>query len=170
MSSKEITTKQILTTLADAPLRLTTFAAKLTPTQLQTAHAQGEWSANAVLAHLRSCADVWGSCIVKILAEDRPTLRAINPTTWIKRTNYLELEFQTSLDAFIAQRTELLTFLESLPTEAWLRSAQVTGTGAVRERTVFFYMQWLARHERQHFKQLENILDFYITTKNTTKD
>ena len=50
------------------------------------------WSATEILAHLRSCADVWGDCIAAILAEDRPTLRAINPTTWIDRTNYRETD------------------------------------------------------------------------------
>src|SRR3989442_6404887 len=30
--------------------------------------------------------------ILAILAEDRPTLRAVNPTTWIAQTDYRELE------------------------------------------------------------------------------
>lgn len=53
-----------------------------------------------MLAHLRSCADVWGNCIAAIIAEDTPTLRAVNPTTWIKKMNYPELEFQPSLRSF----------------------------------------------------------------------
>jgi hypothetical protein len=28
-----------------------------------------------------------------IVAEDRPTYRAMNPTTWIKSTNYPKLEY-----------------------------------------------------------------------------
>ncbi len=94
-----------------------------------------------------------------MIAEDMPTLRAVNPLTWIKKTDYLELEFQPSLHSFATQRADLLAVLEPLPPEGWSRTARVTGAGKVLERTVLFYAQWLARHERQHVKQVERIVD-----------
>jgi hypothetical protein len=111
-----------------------------------------------VLAHLRACADVWGNCIVTMIAEDRPTLRAINPRTWIKKTDYRELEFRTSLRSFATQRADLMAVLEPLPPEGWSRTATVTGAGKILERTVLFYALWLARHERTHVKQIESIV------------
>ena len=93
-----------------------------------------------------------------ILAEDRPTLRAVNPRTWIKKTDNPEQDFQLSLQAFTIQRAELLAVLEPLPSEGWLRAATVTGAGRVLERTVLFYTQWLALHERPHIKQIERIV------------
>src|SRR5439155_1220433 len=122
--------------LAQTPPRIAALTAGLTPGQLHTAPNQGEWSANDVLAHLRSCADVWGNCIVAILAEDRPTLRAVDPRTWIKKTDYLELDFRPSLRSFTTQRADLLAVLEALPPEGWSRAATVTGAGRVLERTV----------------------------------
>jgi DinB family protein len=92
-----------------------------------------------------------------MIAEDRPTLRAVNPRTWIKQTNYLDLEFRLSLRAFTTQRAELMALLEPLPPEGWARAATVTGAGAVLERTVLSYAQWLAVHERPHLKQIERI-------------
>lgn len=157
MSGKSLTTEQVLTLLAEAPLRLAALTADLTPVQLHTPLGLNEWSANDVLAHVRSCADVWGKCILTIIAEDTPTIRAVNPTTWIKQTNYPELEFQTSLRSFAAQRAELLAVLQPLPDESWLRKATVTGAGKVLERTMLFYMQWLARHERTHVKQIKRL-------------
>ena len=59
-----------------------------------------------------------GKYIAKILAEDRPTFKAVTPTTWIKQTNYREQEFQPSLQAFIAQRAELLALFKPLLPEA----------------------------------------------------
>jgi hypothetical protein len=97
------------------------------PTDLRTAPADGEWSVNDVLAHLRACADVWGGCIATILAEDDPTIRAINPRTWIDRMDYRELEFAPSLRAFTEQRAALLRVLAPLPPEGWSRAATVTG-------------------------------------------
>lgn len=162
MPRKSLTIEQILTLLTESPARIAALTEDLPPAQLHTAPAPDEWSANDVLAHLRACAGVWGDCIRAILAEDRPTLRAINPRTWIKKTDYRELDFQPSLRSFIAQRNALLTVLEPLPCEDWSRAATVTGAGKPLERTVQFYAQWLATHERTHVKQIER-------TVNTTR-
>jgi hypothetical protein len=153
-----LTIEQVLTLLAETPPRIATLTAGLARTQLHTAPDHDGWSANDVLAHLRACADVWGDCIVAMIAEDTPTLRAVNPRTWIKKTDYPELEFRPSLRSFAAQRADLLAVLGPLPHEGWSRAATVTGAGKVLERTVLFYAQWLARHERQHVKQVERIV------------
>ena len=118
---------------------------------------------NDVLAHLRSCSDMWGSGLERIVAEDRPTIRAINPRTWIKQTDYLELEFHVSFRAYRAQREQLLALLRGLPDEAWIRSATVTGAGKALERTVLSYARWLAEHERPHVKQIARL----VTTMRT---
>jgi hypothetical protein len=144
--------------LAETPPRIAALTAGLAPAPVHTRPSPDEWSANDVLAHLRSCADVWGSCIEMIIAQDRPTIRAVNPTTWIKRTDYLEQEFQRSLHAFATQRTALLAVLEPLAPADWSRAATVTGAGKVLERTVLFYAQWMARHEQPHLKQIERIV------------
>jgi hypothetical protein len=153
-----LTIEQVLTLLAATPPRLAALTVDLSPEELQARPAPDEWSANEVLAHLRACADVWGNCIMKIIAQDRPTLRAVNPRTWIKQTDYLELEFGPSLRSFAAQRAELLAVLEPLPPEGWSRTALVTGAGKLLERTVLFYALWLARHERPHVRQVDRIV------------
>jgi len=159
MRSQSLTTEQVLTLLAETPARIAALTADLAPAQLHTPPNHDEWSANDVLAHLRACADVWGNCIVAMIAEDTPTLRAVNPLTWIKKTDYLEREFRPSLHSFATQRADLLAVLSPLPHEGWSRAATVTGAGKVLERTVLFYAQWLARHERQHVKQVERIVN-----------
>jgi len=151
--------EQILTLLAEAPLRIAALTAGLAPAQLRTAPSPEAWSANDVLAHLRSCADVWGNCIATMIAEDGPTLRAVNPRTWIKQTDYPELEFRPSLRAFTTQRADLLAVLKPLPHEGWSRAATVTGAGKPLVRTVHTYAQWMARHERPHVKQIERIVN-----------
>jgi len=157
MGRKLLPVEQILDLLAETPRRIATLTADLKSAQLHTAPDHDEWSANDMLAHLRSCADVWGGCIATMLAEDHPTIRAINPRTWIKQTDYPELEFRSSLRAFTAQRDKLLTVLEPLPGDDWSRAATVTGAGNPLERTVHTYAAWLARHERSHYKQIERI-------------
>jgi hypothetical protein len=158
VAARSLTHEQALALLAEGPRRIAALTAGLAQAQLQTAPNEKEWSANEVLAHLRSCADVWGGCIATIIAEDRPTLRAVNPRTWIKKTDYLEQEFQPSLRSFTTQRAGLLAVLESLPPEGWTRAATVTGAGKVLERTVLSYAQWMALHEQPHVKQIGRIV------------
>jgi DinB family protein len=158
MSMKATPVEQILPPLAGAPSQIFAITSRFTSAQLRISPGPDEWSANDVLAHLRSCADVWGGCIRTIVTEDTPTIRAINPRSWIKRTNYRDLDFAASLRAFATQRAELMAFLEHLPVEAWSRKAIVTGAGNVLERTVESYAQRLVRHERPHIKQIEGIV------------
>lgn len=82
MPDRSLTIEQVLTLLAQTPPRIAALTAGLTPAQLHTAPNQGEWSTNDVLAHLRSCADVWGNCIVLFYARwlalhERPHIKQV---------------------------------------------------------------------------------------------
>lgn len=158
MPDKKLTHDEILKILRETPVRINALTEGIVPEQLQSAPSPGEWSSNEVLAHLRSCADVWGGCIKRIIAEDNPTIKALNPRTWISGTDYPEQEFHASLGLFSEQRLELLEVLESLSPENWSRSATVTGAGKPLIRTVQFYAQWMAVHERPHVKQIGRIV------------
>lgn len=62
----------LLDRLTQAPQRISAVTAPLSPAQLRTAPKSDEWSANDLLAHLRSCSDMWGGYI----APDRGRGRA----------------------------------------------------------------------------------------------
>jgi hypothetical protein len=94
------------------------------------------WSVNEILAHLRCCADVWGESIMKILKQDNPTFRYVSPRGWIRKTNYLELEFNASFLAFRTEREDLIKNLRALPREGWSRRANVKAASKLREETV----------------------------------
>ncbi len=158
MSEEPFTVEKILTMLAETPMRIAEFAAGLSPDLLHASPAPDEWSANDVLAHLRACADVWGDYIARILAQDRPSFRAVSPRTWIHKTDYPDQDFQASFRAFVAQRTELLAVLRALSPEEWARTAMVTGVGRPLERTVHSYADRMARHERPHVGQIERTI------------
>lgn len=162
MYDKALTIEQNLTLLANAPVRIAELTEGLSPVQLVTPPQPEEWSVRDVLAHLRACSDMWGKYIGLILEEERPTFKAVNPTTWIKSTNYLELEFQPSFEAYKIQREDLLAVLEPQPLEAWKRSAVVTGAGKPRERTMQTYAMWLANHEQSHLRQIGRIVNVLI--------
>lgn len=156
MAANPIPIEDILTILDRTPRRIAELTSDLTPEQARTRPEPDAWSVNDVLAHLRACADQWGGSIGAILAAENPTLRAINPRSWIKRTGYPDLAFAPSLRAFAAQRDDLLTMLKRLSPADWSRSA--TGAGAPLQRSVLDYAERLARHERPHVGQIEAIV------------
>jgi hypothetical protein len=157
LPKKSLNSDQILTLLMETPKRIAALTDGLSPAQLQTRSTPEEWCANDILAHLRSCSDVWENCIREILAKDKPIIKAINPTTWIESTDYPIQKFHPSFKAYMAQRDELLKILNSLTPKLWSCSAIITGAGRPLERTVLFYAQWLATHEHTHVKQFKRI-------------
>ena len=148
------TPEQVLAVLAEPPRRLAALTREAAPERLDRRPAPEEWSAAEVLAHLRSCGDVWGGSIARILEQDRPTFRAVNPRTWITTTDYDRVPFAAHLRAFEASRSELLAVLGGLRPDDWHRSAVVTGAGRPLELTVLSYAARLAVHERGHVKQI----------------
>jgi len=140
--------------LEETPRRLTKITKSFDEARLQQKTKEEPWSVNEILAHLRSCMDVWGGSIERMLAEDYPTVPYRQPRQWIKKTNYRELPFHKSLQVFAKQRKELLTVLKSLLFEDWSRAALIKG----KEHTVFAQVRRMALHENGHCGQIEEML------------
>lgn len=151
---------EILERLAAGPERLQAIVTAADPARLTTTPGLGAWSAVEILAHLRSCGDMWGAVIERMLTEDRPTIRAINPRRWIEQTDYRELEFAINVAAFTVQRATLLASLRPLAPADWERAATITGAGPQLALDVWRYADRMARHERPHLRQIEDaVLD-----------
>lgn len=122
--------------------------------RLQFKHDKKSWSANDILAHLRSCSDLWTHSIYGMLAEHEPAFSDINERKWANVTRYAELPFVESFQAFSLQRENLLRVLKALPFESWERSAIIFG----RRHTVFTQARRMAKHENEHCEQIESLL------------
>ncbi|MGC8472949.1 MAG: DinB family protein [Candidatus Dormibacteria bacterium] len=140
--------------LAGNPAAIAAEARGLTPAEAEAAPRAGQWSLVQVLAHLRSCADVWGGAMAAIAEGERGPLRAVNPLTWVERTNYRVLPFDISLQAYTEQRRALLPLLHRLTPMEWERTVVVTGAGRPLQRSALLYGRWLAGHERSHRRQV----------------
>jgi hypothetical protein len=143
---------KVLVDLQETPRRITALTGAYPREQLHTRPAPDAWSAVEILAHLRTCADVWGKSILAMIAQDYPTLRYVSPLTWLKKMDYPTLEFAVSLASFARQRDDLLQVLKALTRAEWSRGATFTGTVRGKEHTVLSYAQRIAEHERQHLE------------------
>jgi hypothetical protein len=154
MARQLMTIEQNLSILRSTAGRIGDLTSGLTDAQLHASPEPGEWSVTEIVAHLRACADVWGDAIEAIATIEHPTIRAVSPVTWIKSTDYRELRFASSWQAFIRQREGLLVLLGRLPQQGWARSATVLGGGRPLELTIHSYVNRMARHERTHWRHV----------------
>ena len=71
--------QKCLELLSDTPRRFTTASENMDDSRLGRKPDPATWSALETLAHLRSCADVWGASIESMLAGQEPVLPDIHP-------------------------------------------------------------------------------------------
>jgi hypothetical protein len=146
--------EKYLDLLTQTSRRITNATDGVEAARLQARPQTQPWSINDILAHLRSCADVWGGSIDAMLAEEKPTIPYRHPRQWIRQTDYPDLPFRASFKAFVARRRRLLKVLKSLSFEDWSRAAIIQG----REHTVFTQVRRMALHEQTHCEQIESLL------------
>jgi uncharacterized damage-inducible protein DinB len=143
-----------LVRLSKTPQRIGQMIEDMDQARLQQRIDAKSWSANDILAHLRSCADLWTHSMYAMLAENEPQFSDIDERKWTKITRYAELPFEESFQAFVLQRKNLLRVLQVLPFKSWERSAIIFG----RKHTVFTQTRRMAKHEAEHMEQLESLL------------
>ena len=152
VSSAEV--QKFLQLLAEVPQRIAKATGSSMESRLYRRTEAEPWSVNDILAHLRASADVREKFIRAMLTQNGPTLRYISPRSHIRKTNYLELAFPESFEAYRKQRNELLKTLKDLSTKEWLRSAVIKE----RKETVLSYTRYLTGHETAHCEQIEELL------------
>ena len=152
-----LTVDQAVEILRSTVPRLHELTDGATGEQLATVTGYG-WSVSQQMAHLRSCHDILGGNMLRILREDHPSWKGRSPRS--NQERYMELAFGENLEAFIAQRTELIETLGITPPGAWQRSATVTDmVGRVFEYDVLYYADWMSRHERSHLGHIRRVLE-----------
>jgi hypothetical protein len=148
----------VLHVLSETPKQISRLARGHSHLQLHRKPDANAWSAQEIVAHLRACADVWGSSIDRMLSEEHPTIRYVSPRSWIRKTDYLEQDFRDSLRAFSHRRATLIETLNGLEAVGWSRGATFTAITLGRDATVLSYATRIADHEARHLGQLQRTI------------
>ncbi|HLO13214.1 MAG TPA: DinB family protein [Anaerolineales bacterium] len=146
--------EKYLKSLEETPRSILNVTKGIDDKLLQVKSDRNSWAMNDILAHLRSCADVWTYSIYAMLAENELVLPDINERKWAKVTGYADVPFRTSLQAFTLQRENLLFVLKTLPFESWEKSAVIFE----RKHTIFTQVRRMAKHEKEHCEQMRSLL------------
>ena len=154
MKATQSEVKKYLTNLSETPQRIARAVEDFDQARLRLREDAKSWSVNDILAHLRSCADLWAHSIYAMLAEKEPVLSDINERKLAKITRYAERPFFESFQVFSLHRDNLINVLRNLPFESWERSAIIFEC----KHTVFTQTRRMAKHENEHILQNETVL------------
>jgi hypothetical protein len=138
--------------LASTPGRIAATTAGRSPEELSAAPDHGEWSAVAVLAHVRASDDILAPRLIAILVREEPTLPAFDDRRWGEVMAYAESDFQELLATFTFRRAELVRVLRHLSPSDWERAGIHEARGRI---TLQETLRHLADHEAEHCLQLE---------------
>ena len=140
--------------ISEVPVRITQLVDGSDEMCLYARKDVKSWSVSDILAHLRSCSDLWTHTMYAMLAETEPVFSDINERKWANVTRYAEMPFYQSLQVYSLQRENLVRVLIDLPLESWERSAIIFE----RRHTVFTQTRRLAKHDTDHIEQISSLL------------
>ena len=126
------------------------------------AMAPGKWSIRQVVAHLADMELVAAQRFRMVIAEDNPTLNAINQDAWARNLDYARRKPKQSLETFRRIRAENYELLKDLPAAAFDRSGHHTADGRV---TLQQLLAGYADHAEAHARQLQEMRETYKQSK-----
>ena len=143
---------ELLTLAETTPRRLAASSTGLTNERLSQPPAPEEWSALAILNHLRTCEEVWMHSLHAMLAHENPRLQEIHPRQWIKTHNpYLSQSFTHGLRVFTLHREALLMTLQTLTLQDWAREGRIES----KTHTVYSHVRRMVLHEHSHCDEID---------------
>jgi hypothetical protein len=144
----------LIARLSASPARIAEATAGWSEGQLRATPDEGEWSAAAILAHLRASDDILAYRAYMILVRDSPPMPSFDERRWAEVAGYTEADFHISLEAFRLRRAELVAMLRRAGSDDWQRSGAHEERGQVVLTEIISHV---VEHEEEHCRQLEAI-------------
>ena len=124
--------------------------------------APGKWSARQIVAHLADTELVAAHRYRQVIAENNPTLVAMNQDAWASRLDYARRKPKQSLETFRRIRAENHELLKGLPESDFARAGTHTERGPMTLRQM---VEGYAAHAESHARQLQALREEYKKSK-----
>ena len=145
-------TSDLIARLSAIPARITQATAGWSEGQLRAAPADDQWSAAAILAHLRASDDILAYRAYMILVRDSAPMPSFDERRWAEVAGYTKADFHTSLEAFRLRRAELAAMLRRAGPDDWRRSGVHEERGSLALIDIITHV---VEHEEEHCAQIE---------------
>lgn len=158
-------TDDLVDALAETPIWLRETFLHLSDSAARLSPGAGQWSAADVLAHLRASDAILAPRVLQILVRAQAPLIGFDERAWAAWATRARLSISTQVEAFDAQRSELVGVLRTLIPAEWAAEGLHETRGALSVRAI---VQDLATHEREHRQQMDELLRRIATASTPT--
>ena len=124
--------------------------------------APGKWSVRQIVAHLADTELCLAHRFRQVIAEDNPTLVAVDQEAWASHLDYARRKPKQSLETFRRLRAENYDLLKELPPAVYDRA----GTHTERGRTTLYQLlEDYINHTESHARQMQAVREEYKSMK-----
>ena len=142
-----------LEVIAASPAKLRALIDAIGPERVEQPRAPGKWSAREIVCHLADCEVVFAFRLRQTLAEDRHVVQPFDQDLWARR--YAGYGVEAALATFSAVRQWNLALARSFTAADRARPVNHPERG---DMTLANIVETMGGHDRNHLKQLEEIL------------
>lgn len=147
---------ELIDMLRATPVLLRTLTRTVDDEQARRAPDGEEWSIVEVVAHLADVEERAIQRIHRIMAETEPLLERMQPAVLAVERGYRQQKLSALIPRFEQLRRERLSLLESLPGEAWERTARHAEHGVM---TLYQLTVHMCQHDVTHLAQIARLID-----------
>ena len=117
----EYTRNYVLAGLAASPAILDELLRGITAAQADARPDPERFTIREAIAHMADWEPIWLARVLKILAEDAPTIESLDEGEFAVRNRYHETDFSEQAARFAEGRAALVSALRPLTADEWLR-------------------------------------------------
>lgn len=125
---------------------------------LQARPVAGRWSTLEVVCHLADADSVYAERIKRVLAEDEPPLRSMNPDEWQTRLAYHERDAEEELRLVEFTRRQMARILRSLAPADFQRTGHHSEAGPLTLETLLRRVTEHVPHHVQFIQEKRALL------------
>ena len=148
------TEEAALALLEATPVILRALLAPL-PETIVTADLHRGWSPKRVLAHFVDVEPVFAERFRRMIKEDRPLIRSIDPLATLDAGDYLSRTVDALLGELDRSRRETCDWLRTLTAGQLLRPSELDTCGEITASNLLHYLPY---HDTAHIRQIQRML------------
>jgi uncharacterized damage-inducible protein DinB len=134
------------------PKQLRDAIAEMSAQQLDSSPVPGKWSTRQVICHLSDCEALYADRMKRVIAEDNPPLRAVDPDLFAASLAYDTRVIEEELSHIEAVRKHTARILKTLPESAFQRTGIHSADGPLTLETL---LKRIVGHIPHHVKFIE---------------
>lgn len=143
--------KKLLNDYRHGPVLIRAALSGMTPEQIDAAPVPGKWSTRQVVCHLADAELLYADRFKRILAEDQPPLRAMNPDVFVAKLACSERDLEVELQTIEIVRTHMAGILEAMPEADFQRTGLHSEDGPLTLQTL---LERITRHIPHHARTI----------------